>query len=130
MYRPMSKKVISSPDAPQAVGPYSQGIRVGDFVFLAGQIPTIPATGEFPAGGITEQAEQVVANIKALLAAEGLTLANVVKSSVFLADLADFAAMNAVYAKHFTAPFPARSTFQVAGLPKGAKVEIEVVAHA
>lgn len=130
MYRLMSKKVISAPDAPQAVGPYSQGIRVGDFVYLAGQIPTIPATGEFPAGGITEQAEQVVANIKALLAAEGLTLANVVKSSVFLADLADFAAMNAVYAKHFVAPFPARSTFQVAGLPKGAKVEIEVIAHA
>jgi 2-iminobutanoate/2-iminopropanoate deaminase len=126
----MSKKVISAPDAPQAVGPYSQGIRVGDLVFLAGQIPTIPATGEFPAGGITEQAEQVIANIKALLAAEGLTLANVVKSSVFLADLADFAAMNAVYAKHFIAPFPARSTFQVAGLPKGAKIEIEVVAHA
>jgi len=126
----MSKKIVSSPDAPQAVGPYSQGVRVGDLLFLAGQIPTIPATGEFPAGGITEQAEQVIANIKALLAAEGLTLANVVKSSVFMADLADFAAMNAVYAKHFTAPFPARSTFQVAALPKGAKVEIEVIAHA
>ena len=124
-----SKKVISSPDAPQAVGPYSQGIRTGDFVFLAGQIPTIPATGQFPEG-IAAQTEQVIANIKALLAAEGLTLANVVKASVFMADLAEFAAMNEVYAKHFASEPPARSTFQVAGLPKAARVEIEVIARA
>ena len=123
-----SKKVISSPDAPQAVGPYSQGIRTGDFVFLAGQIPTDPKTGLFPEG-ITAQTEQAITNIKALLAAEGLTLANVVKASVFMADLAEVTGMNEVYAKHFPSPYPARSTFQVAKLPKDARIEIEVIAH-
>ncbi len=123
-----SKKIVSSPDAPQAVGPYSQGVRAGNLVFLAGQIPTIPATGAFPEG-IAAQTEQVIANIKALLASEGLTLAHVVKASVFMADLAEFAAMNEVYARHFASEPPARSTFQVAALPKAARIEIEVIAQ-
>lgn len=124
-----SKKIVTSPDAPKAVGPYSQGVRVGSLVFLAGQIPIIPATGEFPEG-ITAQTEQVIANIKALLASEGLTLANVVKASVFMADLTEFGQMNEVYSKHFTTEPPARSTFQVARLPRDARIEIEVIAHA
>lgn len=124
------KKVIAAPSAPPAVGPYSQGIRTGNFVYLAGQIPLVGDSGKLVDGGITEQTEQVVANIKALLASEGLSLANVVKSTVFLADMNDFSAMNAVYSKHFTAPFPARSTIQVARIPKDSLVEIEVVAVA
>ena len=121
------KKVIDGPSKP--IGPYSSGIRVGDLVFLSGQIPVVPGAAEFPEG-ITAQTEQVIANIKALLAEEGLTLANAVKSSVFMADLTEFAAMNAVYEKHFSAPYTARSTFQVARLPRDARVEIEVIAHA
>jgi 2-iminobutanoate/2-iminopropanoate deaminase len=124
-----SKKIITAPNAPQAVGPYSQGVRVGDLVFLAGQIPTDPKTDQFPEG-IAAQTEQAIANIKALLAAEGLTLAHVVKASVFMADLAEFAAMNEVYGRHFGSQPPARSTFQVAKLPKEARIEIEVIAHA
>ncbi|MDE1169655.1 MAG: Rid family detoxifying hydrolase [Verrucomicrobium sp.] len=127
----MSKKIIQAPEgkAPQAIGPYSQGVRVGDLVFLSGQIPTDPATGAFPEG-IAAQTEQAIKNITALLAVEGLTLAHVVKASVFMADLAEFAAMNEVYARHFASAPPARSTFQVAKLPRDARVEIEVVAHA
>jgi 2-iminobutanoate/2-iminopropanoate deaminase len=124
------KKIISSPDAPPAVGPYSQGVRVGDFVFLAGQIPLVRDTGKFVEGGIEAQTEQVIANIKALLGAQNLTLAHVVKATVFLFNMDDFAAMNGVYAKHFTQNPPARSTVQVARLPKEALVEIEVIAHA
>ena len=121
--------VVSAPDAPPAIGPYSQGIAAGGFVFLAGQIPLVRDTGKFIDGGITEQTEQVIANIKALLASQKLTLADVVKATVFLADMEEFAALNAVYTKHFTGTPPARSTVQVARLPKDARVEIEVIAQ-
>jgi 2-iminobutanoate/2-iminopropanoate deaminase len=124
------RTAVSAPDAPPAIGPYSQGIAAGGFVFLAGQIPLVRDTGKFVDGGITEQTEQVIANIKALLASQKLTLADVVKATVFLADMEEFAAMNAVYTKHFTGTPPARSTVQVARLPKDARVEIEVIAKA
>ena len=120
---------LSSPDAPPAIGPYSQGIVSGDLVFLSGQIPLIRDSGKFVDGGITEQTEQVIANIKALLKTRGLTLADVVKATVFLADMNEFAAMNDVYARHFTGTPPARSTVQVARLPRDARVEIEVIAR-
>ena len=122
------KTVIATPDAPKAVGPYSQAIAVGDFLFCAGQIPLDPATGELVAGDVSAQAERVLQNIAGVLRANGMTFANVVKSTVFMVDLANFAAMNTVYAKYFTEPFPARSTIQIAALPKGAQVEIEVIA--
>ena len=124
----MSRAAVSSPDAPPAIGPYSQGIATGSFVFLSGQIPLVRDTGKFCEGGITEQAEQVIANIKALLGSQGLDLGDVVKATVFLADMEEFAAMNEVYKKHFTGTPPARSTVQVARLPKDARVEIEVIA--
>ena len=122
------KKVIATNDAPAAVGPYSQAVSVGDLLFCAGQIPLDPATGELVGGDITAQTRRVCENISAVLAANGMNFGNVVKSTVFLTDLTHFAAMNAVYAEFFKAPFPARSTIQVAGLPKGADVEIEVIA--
>lgn len=126
----MSKNtVVSSPAAPPAIGPYSQGINTGSFVFLSGQIPLVGDTGKFIEGIIKEQTEQVIANIKALLGSQGLDLTDVVKATVFLADMNEFAAMNDVYMKHFTAPYPARSTVQVARLPRDAKVEIEVIAQ-
>ena len=126
----MPKKIIIKPakSAP-AVGPYNHGVRIGDLLFCAGQIPLDPATGNLVAGDIKAQAERVLQNVKAILDDQGLTFVNVVKSTVFLTNLADFAAMNEVYASHFTADFPARSTIQVAALPKGASVEIEVIAH-
>ena len=124
------KRVIATTEAPAAVGPYSQAIAVGDLLFCAGQIPLDPATGDLIGTDVTEQAERVCQNITGVLKANGMTFANVVKTTVFLTDLANFAAMNAVYAKYFTAPFPARSTIQVAGLPRGAQVEIEVTAAA
>ncbi len=122
------RSVVTSPDAPPALGPYSQGIAAGGFVFLAGQIPLMRDTGKFVEGGIAEQTEQCIVNIKALLASQGLTLADVVKATVFLADMEEFAAMNEVYKKHFSETPPARSTVQVARLPKDARVEIEVIA--
>ena len=122
-----TKKIISSPNAPQAVGPYSQGVEANGILFLAGQIPLDP-TGNMVAGGITEQTERVLQNIQALLAAAGLTFNDVVKSTVFLSDMNNFAGMNAVYAKYYTANPPARSTVQVARLPKDALVEIETIA--
>jgi 2-iminobutanoate/2-iminopropanoate deaminase len=122
------RTVIAAPGAPPAVGPYSQGIAAGGFVFLAGQIPLVGDTGKFVEGGITEQTEQCIANIQTLLASQQLTLADVVKATVFLADMEEFAAMNAVYARHFAGTPPARSTVQVARLPKDARVEIEVIA--
>jgi len=126
----MSKRtVISSPDAPPAIGPYSQGINTGSFVFLSGQIPLVRDTGKFVDGIIKEQTEQVIANIKALLATQGLNLGDVVKSTVFLADMNEFTAMNEVYTRHFSEPYPARSTVQVARLPRDARIEIEVVAQ-
>jgi len=123
------RTVVTAPDAPPAVGPYSQGIAAGGFVFLAGQIPLVRDTGKLVEGGITEQTEQVIANIKALLATQGLNLGDVVKSTVFLADMNEFTAMNEVYTRHFSEPYPARSTVQVARLPRDARIEIEVVAQ-
>ena len=122
------KKVIATPDAPEAVGPYSQAIAVGNLLFCAGQIPLAPETGAVVPGDTAAQADQVLKNIGAVLHANGMSYANVVKTTVFLTDLADFAKMNEVYAKYFTAPYPARSTIQVAALPKGANVEIEAIA--
>lgn len=122
------KNVIATSEAPKAVGPYSQAVAVGDFLFAAGQIPLDPATGELVEGDVTAQTERVLQNVAGVLRANGMTFANVVKSTVFMVDLANFAAMNAVYSKYFSEPFPARSTIQVAALPKGAQVEIEVIA--
>jgi 2-iminobutanoate/2-iminopropanoate deaminase len=126
----VSRAVVSSPDAPPAIGPYSQGINAGSFVFLSGQIPLVRDTGKFVEGMIKEQTEQVIANIKALLATQKLDLSDVVKATVFLADMNEFSAMNEVYAQHFTGTPPARSTVQVARLPRDARVEIEVIAQA
>ena len=126
----MSKKsVIKLAKSAPAVGPYSHAVRLGDFLFCAGQIPLDPATGNLVAGDIKVQTRRVLENIKAILDDQKLTFSNVVKSTVFLTNLADFAGMNEVYANCFTADFPARSTVQVAALPKGASVEIEVIAH-
>ena len=122
------KRIISTDSAPKAVGPYSQAVAFGNLLFCAGQIPLDPATGELVAGDVAAQAERVCENIRAVLAANSMTLADVVKTTVFLLTMEDFAAMNAVYAKHFPEPFPARSTVAVAGLPRGARVEIEVTA--
>jgi len=122
------KKVIATSEAPKAVGPYSQAVAVGNFLFCAGQIPLDPATGELVAGDVTGQTDRVLQNVEAVLRANDMTFANVVKSTVFMVDLANFSLMNAVYSKYFSEPFPARSTIQVAGLPKGAQVEIEVIA--
>ncbi len=122
------KTVIATQDAPAAVGPYSQAIAVGDMLFCAGQIPLDPVTGNLVEGDITTQATRVLENVKGVLAANGMTFTDVVKSTVFMVDLAEFAAMNAVYSKYFAEPFPARSTIQVAALPRGSRVEIEVTA--
>ena len=124
-----TKTIIKPANSPAAVGPYNHAVRVGDLLFCAGQIPIEPATGNLVAGDIKAQTERVLQNVRAILDDQGLTFANVVKSTLFLTNLADFAGMNEVYAKHFTTDFPARSTIQVAALPKGANVEIEVVAH-
>jgi 2-iminobutanoate/2-iminopropanoate deaminase len=125
----LPKTIVKPAKAAPAVGPYNHAVRVGDLLFCAGQIPLDPATGQLVAGDIKAQTERVLANIRLILEDQKLSFANVVKTTVFLTDLADFAAMNEVYARHFTADFPARSTVQVAALPKGAIVEIEVIAH-
>ena len=122
------KQVISTPKAPAAIGPYSQAIRVGNLIYTSGQIPIKPATGQFVEGGIKEQTRQSLTNVKAILEEAGTSMVNVVKTTVFMADMNDFADMNAVYAEFFTEPFPARSAVAVKTLPKGALVEIEVVA--
>ena len=124
-----AKTIIKPAKSPAAVGPYNHAVRVGDLLFCAGQIPIDPATGNLVTGEIKAQTERVLENVKAILDDQKLTFASVVKSTVFLTDLANFAGMNEVYAKYFTENFPARSTVQVAGLPKGASVEIEVIAH-
>lgn len=123
------KQIIKPAKSPAVVGPYSHAVRVGDLLFCAGQIPIDPKDGNLIIGDIKAQTERVLQNVKAILEDQGLTFANVVKSTVFMTDLANFAAMNEVYGRHFTENFPARSTVQVAGLPKGAVVEIEVIAH-
>ena len=120
-------KVISTDKAPAAIGPYSQGLNAGNIVFVSGQIPVNPATGTM-AETVEEQAAQSLNNIKNILAADGLTMSDVIRTSVFLADLNDFAAVNKVYATFFEEPYPARSCVQVAAIPKGAKLEIECIA--
>lgn len=122
------KTVISSPAAPAAIGPYSQAIEANGLVFLSGQIPLDPATGQFVDGDATAQTERIMQNLEAVLAAAGCTFADVVRTGVFLVDLADFAKMNEVYSKRFASQPPARSTIQVAALPRGARVEIEMTA--
>lgn len=122
------KKVIATKEAPEAVGPYSQAVAVGTTLYCAGQIPLDPATGELIQGDVAAQTERVLQNLAGVLRANGMDFSNVVKTTVFLTDLANFAAMNEVYSRYFAAPFPARSTIQVAGLPKGAQVEIEAIA--
>ena len=126
----MMKKVISTGKAPSAIGPYSQAIQVGNLVYTSGQIPIDPATGAFVEGGIKEQTRRSLLNVKADLEEAGLTMGDVVKTTVFMADMNDFADMNSVYAEFFSEPYPARSAVAVKTLPKGALVEIEVVAIA
>ena len=123
----MEHKVVSTTDAPQAIGPYSQAISIGDLVFCSGQIPLTPQ-GKIVEGDITAQTRQVLTNLQAVLAAAGSSLARVVKTTVFLADLGDFAPMNQVYSEFFDSAPPARSTVQVARLPRDARVEIEAIA--
>ncbi len=122
------KDVIHSDRAPRAIGPYSQAVRAGDLVFASGQIPIDPTTGEFVAGGIAEQTEQVLRNLRAVFEAAGLTMNHIVKTTVFLADMDDFAAMNEVYGRFFGVEPPARATVQAARLPRDARVEIEAIA--
>src|SRR6059058_3677063 len=124
-----TKTIIKPAKAAPAAGPYNHAVRVGDLLFCAGQIPLDPASGNLVSGDIKAQTERVLENVKAILDDQRLTFGNVVKSTVFLTNLADFAGMNEVYAKYFTSDFPARSTIQVAALPKAAIVEIEVIAH-
>ena len=121
---------ISTKKAPAAIGPYSQAIRVGNIVYTSGQIPLDPATGAFVEGGIKERTRQALTNIKAILEEAGTSMDNVVKTTVFMANMDDFADMNAVYAEFFTEPYPARSAVAVKTLPKGALIEIEVIAEA
>ena len=121
-------KQISTQNAPAAIGPYSQAIEVNGFVYASGQLPIDPSTGVFPEGGVKEQTRQSLLNVKAILEEAGLALSNVVKTTVYLADMGDFAAMNEVYSQFFAQPFPARSAIAVKALPKGALVEVEVVA--
>ena len=122
-------KAISTKKAPAAIGPYSQAIQVGNLVFTSGQIPIDPSTGAFVEGGIKEQTRQSLANVKAILEEVGLSMSNVVKTTVFMADMNDFADMNSIYAEFFSEPYPARSAVAVKTLPKGALVEIEVIAE-
>lgn len=122
------KEIVATERAPRAIGPYSQAVRNGNFLFASGQIPIDPATGEFVAGGITEQTEQVMRNVSAILEAAGAGLQQVVKTTVFLADMDDFMAMNEVYGRFFGEDPPARATVQAARLPRDARVEIEAIA--
>ncbi|HKS16817.1 MAG TPA: RidA family protein [Planctomycetota bacterium] len=123
------RNVVSTDGAPKAIGPYSQGIDAGSLVFLSGQVALDPATGQMVPGGIVEQTERVLKNIEAVLKASGLTMNHVVRTTVFLVDLGEFAAMNEVYSRHFPKDPPARSTVQVSALPKGARVEIDAIAQ-
>lgn len=123
-----TREIIATDRAPGAIGPYSQAVRAGDFVFCSGQIPIDPATGDFVAGGVREQTHQVLKNLSEVLKAAGSSLKGVIKTTVFVEDMNDFAEMNQVYAEYFTENFPARATVQAARLPKDAKVEVECVA--
>ena len=125
-----SRHAVHTSDAPKAVGPYSQAIKASGFVFLSGQIPLDPATGQLVPGSIEDQTRRVMLNLSAVLAAAGTSFARVVKSTIYLTDLRDFAAVNAVYASHFSSDPPARATVQVAALPLGASVEIDMIAEA
>jgi len=122
------RKMIATEAAPQAIGPYSQAVRIGEFIFTSGQIPIDPKTGVFVEGGIAEQTDQVLRNLAEVLRAAGTSLKEVVKTTVFLADMNDFAAMNEVYGRYFSSEPPARSTVQAARLPREARVEIDVIA--
>ena len=122
------KEIVATENAPGAIGPYSQAVKVGEFVFVSGQIPIDPQTGNFVSDDMAEQTVQVLKNLSAVLEAAGSSLKNVVKTTVFLADMNDFTAMNEVYARYFTEDFPARATVQAARLPKDARVEIEAIA--
>jgi len=122
------KEIIATDRAPQAIGPYSQAVRAGNLIFASGQIPIDPATGQFVPGGVAEQTEQVLKNLRALFEAAGVGLAQVVKTTVFLADMNDFTAMNEVYGRYFSEAPPARATVQAARLPRDARVEIEAIA--
>jgi 2-iminobutanoate/2-iminopropanoate deaminase len=122
------KRAIATDAAPKAIGPYSQAVAYGQFLFCAGQIPLDPKTGEIVSADVAGQTERVCENIKAVLSVNSMTLADVVKTTVFLTSMDDFSAMNGVYTRYFSEPFPARSTIAVAGLPRGAKVEIEATA--
>jgi 2-iminobutanoate/2-iminopropanoate deaminase len=122
------KQAVSSPDAPKAIGPYSQAVRAGQLLFLSGQVPIDPATGQLVDGDIAAQTRRVFENLAAVLKAGGRSFADVVRTTVFLADMNDFTAMNEVYGQYFHEPYPARATVQVARLPKDAKVEIDLIA--
>jgi 2-iminobutanoate/2-iminopropanoate deaminase len=122
------RETISTEKAPKAIGPYNVGVRVGSFIFTAGQLGLIPETGEFVPGGIEAETRQALINVRSILEASGASLDHIVKTTVFLRDMDDFAKMNAVYSEFFSSDFPARSTVAVAGLPKGGSVEIEVIA--
>jgi 2-iminobutanoate/2-iminopropanoate deaminase len=124
----VKRQAISTPAAPAAIGPYSQAIRAGSMLFLSGQIPIDPVSGEMVKGDIAEQTHQVFRNLQAILEAAGAAFENVVRTTVYLADMNDFAAMNSVYGTYFTPPAPARSTIQAARLPKDARVEIDLIA--
>lgn len=123
------KAPVITPDAPAAIGPYSQAIRDGDLIFVSGQLPIDPATGQFPSEEIKEQTRMSLENVKHILAQEGYDMSRVVKTTVLLKDIADFAEMNEVYKLYFSEPYPARSAFQVGALPKDARIEIEVIAR-
>jgi 2-iminobutanoate/2-iminopropanoate deaminase len=122
------KQAVSSPDAPKAIGPYSQAVRAGQLLFVSGQVPLDPSTGQLVNGDIAAQTRRVFDNLGAVLKAGGRSFADVVRTTVFLADMNDFAAMNEVYGQYFSEPYPARATVQVARLPKDARVEIDVIA--
>ena len=125
----MRKKIISTPDAPQAIGPYSQAVAVGNLIFLSGQIPLDPATGTLVAGDIAVQTRRVMENLEAVLRASGASFTEVVRSTIYLVDLGDFTKVNEIYGSYFPTEPPARATVQVAALPRGALVEIDLIAH-
>lgn len=124
----MSNKAIHTTNAPAAIGPYSQGIAAGELAFISGQLPVDPATGSFAGDDIESQTRQSLENLKAILEENGMTMADITKTTVLLADIAEFAAMNQIYSEYFAEPYPARAAFQVAALPKNARVEIEAFA--